>query len=746
MVGLVASLLFCSSCSNTPYPGQTDGDDIIYYTSFSSPPKELDPQLLYSQADGIFASLAYESLFSYHYLIRPLQLVPELATNIPEPTITQTPDGKVSEVRYSFEIQPGVLFADDPCFPGGKGRELTAKDFDFVFKRIADPKTNCPVADSFKHILGLGAYAEKLAAMRKETGEKKVPTAEVDTVKEIAQKCRTFAELCDTLDDQQRALLYEDFISPVDLYAKAGDIEGIQVTGKYTFDLVMDHTYPQILYWLAMPFGSAVAQEAILFYYKGRKTTAEAVGPQEFKQRVVGTGPYRFVWEEFDRESRIVAEKNPTWWGSMYPERKAAVAHFPEEPGEASDEALGIWKKEWAGMPVPQISRVEFYAENEALPRFAKFVQGYYDRSLVPEENFDQVIQSGDELTPEMEDIGIDLSKDAEIHISYLAFNMQDDQVGDPVKFKDPALEAEREKTRERNRKLRQALSLAVDSQEFLRIFYNNLGIPAQSVIPPGISGYDPDYQNPYRAWDPDMKRAKELLAEAGYKNGIDPQTGEALKLSFDVGSASSRARVIWNFFIDNWKKLGVNVEMAATDYNKFQKKMEEGSFQIFYWGWLADYPDPENFLFLLYGPNSGRFGAHRPNHAWYENAEYDALFKRMETIKDEESATWQEDGKTITKSRGEIINEMKAILEDDCPWIPIYHQEDFLLAHRWMQRVKSHPITGSNFRYYFIDKPDRDQARILWNKPVIWPAFILLGLLLAIFVPATITVRKERR
>ena len=726
--GMVASLLWVSGCSNTPYPGHKDTEDVIYYRAYTSPPKDLDPQRSYAQPDGMLLFQCYESLFSYDYLKRPLELIPYLAKSIPEPQITRDADGKVTEVRYSFDIQEGVMFIDDPCFPGGKGREMTVKDFEFAFKRAGDPNTNCPVFDSFKHVMGFAEYAERIAPMR-EAAEKRI------------------AEERKAQGGKKVAANDVPHIDFKKLYEEAGPISGIQLTGKYSFDLVMDHAYPQILYWLAMHFIAAIPHEAVSYYYDGREEIGRGAGPQEFESRPVGTGPYYFVWEEYDPESRMALERNPNWWGSMYPERKSPAAMFPLEPGEPADVENGIWKPEWAGQPVPQIDRVEYYKEAETLPYFAKFMQGYYDRTAIPEENYNQVVApDGNALTPEMAAKGVTLVKDAEIHISYIGFNLGDDDIGAPEKFKDPKKEAEREKYLNRNRKIRQAMSLAIDSEEYLRIFYNGLGIPAQSPIPPGLLGYDEDYKNPYRQYEPDLKRAKELLVEAGLPNGIDPDTGEPFTCTFDTGSASSRARVLWNFFIDSWKEIGINVEMAVTDFNQFQQKVEKGNYQTLYWGWLADYPDPENFLFLLYGPNSGRYGEHKPGYARMEHPEYDALFKRMETLSDEESATWEENGQTVTMSRLDIIKRMKDILAEECPWIPIYHQEDFLLGHEWAKRVKPHPITGSHFRHYIMDKELRDQRRVDWNQPIYWPVWVIIILLALVFVPATLTIRKERR
>lgn len=722
VLGAFCLVFLASSCSNTPYPGVDSELGNIYYSSFREPPKNLDPQVSYTTSDGLFLTLCYERLLGYRYLERPVELIPELAVEVPKAEPLTGPGGEVVGIRYPFEIHSGVHFIDDPCFPGGKGRELKASDLEFVFKRVADPAVNCPVFQSFSYIQGFPEYREKIRTLREEM-EKALMEA-------------------GTAKDDVR-------LSVIELYNRAGPIDGIRVTGDYTFDLILSNSYPQILYWLAMRFVSAVPWEAV-DYYHGREDLFVKGVPMDFTMRPVGTGAYRFQWDEFNRESRIVMVRNENWWGLG--EREVSdVTRFPEEPGSPENVELNIWSEEISGRKLAKIDRVEWYLERESLSRFNKFLQGYYDGSAVPLESFDKVIQN-DELTPGMRSKGIRLVKDFGLDIFYIAFNMQDDTVGAPVKFKNPKLEANREEELIRRRKLRQAMSLAIDSGEYIRIFFNDLGVRAQSPLPPGIIGYDPDYQNPYRQYDPDLKFARQLLEEAGYQNGIDPKTGNPLQMTFDTGSIDTKTRVLFNFYIDSWKRLGLDVELAATDYNQFQEKMQNGNYQVFSWGWIADYPDPENFLFLLHGPNSKRHGAHNPNSAQYESDAYDFLFKKMENLPNEGSATWTEtdpgSGEEVrtTRTRKELIKDLTMILQEDCPWIPNIHSVRYLLYHDWLKSMKPHPLTLSSVKFLDIDGARRAEARRNWNRPIRWPAFALFALIIAFLVPGIVTIRKERR
>ena len=112
------------------------------------------------------------------------------------------------------------------------------------------------------------------------------------------------------------------------------------------------------------------------------------------------------------------------------------------------------------------------------------------------------------------------------------------------------------------------------------------------------------------------------------------------------------KAEVEW--MVRQFAKIGVQLEIRATDYNRFQEKAEKGSLQIFWWGWFADYPDAENFLFLLYGPNSKALtGGNGENSSNYQNAEFDKLFDELKFL---------DDG----PRKQQVIDRMVAITQED--------------------------------------------------------------------------------
>jgi ABC-type transport system substrate-binding protein len=282
----------------------------------------------------------------------------------------------------------------------------------------------------------------------------------------------------------------------------------------------------------------------------------------------------------------------------------------------------------------------------------------------------------------------------------------------------------------DRGRALRQAMSLAIDSEEFLRLFANGRGLPAQSPIPPDLFGYDPTYRNPFRTVDRD--RAAALLVEAGYPNGIDPATGQPLHLTLDVNDTAARSILQFTFFVEEWKRIGIDVELAATDYNQFQDKVRRGAYQLFSWGWVADYPDPENFLFLLYGP-MGRTTSGGPNTANFADPRYDELFVHMRGL---------ENG----AERLALIAAMRDIVQRERPWIELYHPEDYELRQGWLTGVKPAALSLPAVKYYDLDPVTRRRLRAEWNHPVRWPALVLLAVASAFVAPAARRAWRERR
>jgi oligopeptide transport system substrate-binding protein len=576
-------------------------------------------------------------------------------------------DGKVA---YLFELQDNLVYHEDPCFAlGGKGikaRPILADDVAFEIMRIADPSVNSPVPEPFANIDGFREFTARLMQLRKSDSG--------FTARRVREQ-----------------------------YAKAGPIRGVQVESKTKLRIVLSEPYPQILYWFAMPFSTPMPWEAVA-YYNGKN------GHDHLADHPISSGPYRVT--RYDKQAIIVLERNPDWHGARFPGAPGTV--YPNE-GEPGDKEAGRLDSRVTGKPLPFISRIEYRREKESIPTFNKFLQGYYDMSGIIQESFDRVIKE-DHLSPDMVRMGMRLEKAVDPDVYYIGFNMEDPTVGAAAG--------------ERGKKLRQAMSLAVDVKEYTRLFTNGRGVPAQSLLPPGIFGYDAAYRNPYRTVD--LIKAGEILKEAGYPGGVDPQTGKPLKLTFDTADTSATGLLHYQFLVNAWRKLGIDVQIEATNYNKFQEKVRDGAYQIFMWGWVADYPDPENFYFLLWA-EMRRSKNQGPNTSNFSNPEYDRLFMAMRSRNND-------------AERLQIMQRMRAILEDERPWIEFFHRENYTLFHGWMKNVKPSGLSTPMTKYRDIDPKERAQRRSRWNEPILWPVYALLIFALIILVPGIRTYLKERQ
>jgi len=683
LLALALALGGCAEAWNDPYPASDRGGNVLY-TAFTERPKHLDPVQSYSENEARFTQQVYEPPLQYQYLKRPYELVPLAATEVPRPEEVQ--GGKFTV--YTIRIRPGILYQPHAAFvPENHAlaperiaaldspyqlplgtRELTADDYIYQIKRLASPRLHSPI---------FGLMAEYIVGLQ-----------------ELADRLKKFdTRKGDWLDLRKHRL------------------EGVEKVDEHTYRIRLNGRYPQFAYWLAMPFFAPVPWEVEQFFQQpgmAQKNFTLDWWP-------VGTGAYMLT--ENNPNARMVLERNPNYRGEPYPAQ-----------GEPGDAAAGLLAD--AGKTMPFVDRVVFSREKESIPYWNKFLQGYYDSSAIPSDTFDQAVRvsvSGEVgLTPEMQAKGIRLRTSADTSIAYFGFNWLDGVVGGPS---------------ERARKLRQAIAIAVDWEEFISIFLNGRGRVAQDPLAPGIFGQRTGREgiNPLtHVWEDGaaqrrpIEQARRLLAEAGYPDGRDAKTGQPLVLYLDTvgGSPGDKPRFDW--WRRQFAKISLQLEIRDTDYNRFQDKIRKGSQQLFNWGWNADYPDPENFLFLLYGPQS-RARAQGENSSNYVNAEYDALFERLKSMPN-------------SPARQAVIDSMVDIARRDAPWLWGYHPVTYGLSHAWVMNGKPNNMARNNLKYLRLDVDKRAALRGEWNRPVLWPALLILALLVLGVIPAFASYRRRER
>ena len=280
---------------------------------------------------------------------------------------------------------------------------------------------------------------------------------------ELAQELQGELNRIRTERRKEKGALYnqerDEREDPIRLDLDAFPLEGARVVDRYTYQITLKRKYPQFVYWLAMPFFAPLPREADRFYEQAPLIARNL----KLDNRPVGTGPYTL--KTFLPNKEIVLARNENFHEETYPEE-----------GEPEDRGPGLLDD--AGKRLPFIEKVIYKQEKEAIPRWNKFLQGYYDTSGIINEVFDQAVQMNTEgdiaLSDTMQERGIRLLKTVTTMTYYFAFNMLDDVVGGYTP---------------ENQKLRRAISIAVDMEEWVQIFDNGRGIPAQDILPPGIFG-----------------------------------------------------------------------------------------------------------------------------------------------------------------------------------------------------------------------------------------------------------------
>ena len=702
---------------NSPYAAGAETKNVLYTAFTQRSPKYLDPARSYSTDESPYTYNIYEPLYGYHYLKRPYELIPRTALEVTEPTYVDQQGNKlgadaaakdIAESIYDIPLRKGIQYQPHPVFAreadgryrywpltseqltekfvisdfAQQGtRELTAHDYVYAIRRLASPRVASPIFSTLaQHVVGMKEYGTRLR--------------EIDT------------ELRKDLPAGARDLPWLDL--------RSAGFSGVEALDEYTVRIRVKGLYPQFKYWLAMTFVAPIPWEADRFYHQPGMAQRNLT----LNNWPVGTGPYMLT--ESIQNRRHVLSRNPNFRGEPYPCE-----------GEPADRAKGLLDD--CGKMTPFIDRIVFNIEKESIPLQGKFMQGYYDIPQVDrgDTGVAMLVAASDstEKAALYAKHGIQLPTTVEAQMQYFGFNWRDPVVG----------RGDTPEQQVRNRKLRQALSIAFNWEEFVAIFQNDQAQVAYGPVPPGILGYQSGVAgiNPvvYDIIDGKAKRksldqARRLLAEAGYPNGRHVTTGEPLVLYFDSASGAGGSSPTLDWMRRQFAQLGVQLDIRSTDYNRFQEKMARGVAQMYMWGWVADYPDAENFLFLLYGPNvkAEKGGENASN---YVNAEYDALFEKMRDLPD-------------GPEKEQLIAQMTTIVQEDAPWMFGLFPKSGGAFQQWVGNAKPTQMVRNTLQYMKIDSELRSKKRAEWNPPVWWPLLVLFGLLGLLIWPAWRALRAQ--
>ncbi|MBU4200868.1 MAG: hypothetical protein KKG09_01075 [Verrucomicrobia bacterium] len=553
-----------------------------------------DPVKAGDFVSALAVSRIYEGLLQYAYLDRPYRLEPLLAETLPEVSA----DG----LTYVFTIRRGIYFQDDPCFTatGGKGRELTARDFVYAILRVADLKNAST---------GYWAFQDRIVGL---------------------DEFRAASGGAEATDYSQ-------------------SIPGLRAGDSATLTITLKRPYPQILWVLTMPYAFAVPREAVEFY--GR----------DFVNHPIGTGP--FILQSWQRNYRVEYARNPKW---------AATNRGDCYPGTGAEEDRIEGLLADAGRPLPFLDRIVEYVIADDTTKWMMFLDGQLDRfGAISRDNWEAVVTPDRRLNRDLEARGIRLVLRPTLEIYFIGFNMNDPVVG-------------------ANRQLRQALTCAFNTESWIR-FHNQRIIRPTGPIPPGLAGAD---LSPER-FPFDLDRARQLLGEAGYPQGVDPKTGRRLQLTLELASAdSAELRQSTELLVDFMAKIGVVIKPVYNNKPTFFDKIERRQAQMFRLSWSADYPDAQNFLQLFYSPNASP----GPNRTNYSNPAFDRLYEQVRLMPDSPERTAR-------------YRQMANLVIEDCPWLFTHLPLAYGLQQAWVKNVKLHDFPFGMAKYYRVDGEKRRAA-----------------------------------
>jgi oligopeptide transport system substrate-binding protein len=406
---------------------------------------------------------------------------------------------------------------------------------------------------------------------------------------------------------------------------------------------------------LALPATAAVAREV-----------RERYGVQDFARHPVGTGP--FVLKEWLPGSRIVLEANPGFREVRF------------ESVGADDEYSRQILAHMKGVRLPRVGRIEIYVIDEAQPRWAAFLLGEHDYIRpVPEEYADIALPDG-ELAPNLRKKGMRVTPDEIAYVTYTTFNMQETVNGRPNPLGGYAPERVA---------LRRAISMAWRIDDEISILDKHQSRRAQTPLPPSVAGSEPDFVSPTLEYNP--AKAKALLDMFGYVDRDGDgyrENPDGSPLSFDHASVPTVRERQRN---ELWKRSMDDIGLRVT-FDKVAKMPElrgdarVGKIQSMSYGWIADYPDGENFLQLFWKGTIGQ-----ANYTMFDLPEYNALYEKARRL-------------PYGPERYALYDRMVKLILVYVPWMVETFKAQNILMQPWLLDYKKHPFSHEPWRYVDID------------------------------------------
>jgi ABC-type transport system substrate-binding protein len=467
------------------------------------------------------------------------------------------------------------------------------------------------------------------------------------------------------LDPQNRspyAFLFEGKIAGLDRLAadakKTGrfdydaPVAGLEAPDRYTLRIRLTEADFNFSHVLGFSMVGAVAREAIEAY--GDDTNAHPVG----------TGPYQLA--RYVRSSKIVLEKNPGF---------RDLPWHAEAGDDPRDREIAARMQ---GKTIPQIDQVQISVMDEAQSRWLAFQRRETDIEYQLEELAPKFMTMDGKLKPEYTGQGIRMERSVDAEIIYLFFNTQE-KIGGEL---NPLGGFTAEKIA-----LRRAVAMAYNIDDQIRIIRKGQAIRAHYPVPPGVAGHEPQYRNSI-AYDPRLANA--LLDKFGYHRGADgyrrQPDGKPLILKY-YSVPSERDRQFDELMKRSLDAIGVRVEIYKDRFAELIKLANQCRLMMKHAAWIADYPDGDNFMQLLYGPNTGQ-----TNSACYRSPAFDARYEKSRRMPD-------------SAQRNQLYREMTRQMEADTAWLLTDSRYRNVLLQPYVIGYKKSAVNAAEWMYMDIER-----------------------------------------
>ncbi len=428
-------------------------------------------------------------------------------------------------------------------------------------------------------------------------------------------------------------------------------LPGIEVVDRYTLRIRLKEPDLRFLYAFAVPNTAAVAREVV-----------EAYG-QDIGAHPVGTGPYMLAG--YRRSAKIELVANPGYRATTY------VPAGPVPPEFAPIAAALKGKK------LPQVPRIDITIIEEGQSVWLAFANGELDLlDRLPADFVGSALTDG-KLRPELAARGVRHEVLLRPNTRWTYFNMEDPVVGGYTQEKIA---------------LRRAIGMGYDVAEYIRVILKGRGVPAQGPIPPGVVGYDAKQKTSAQRYDPAAARA--LLDRFGYRDRDgdgyrEMPEGKPLVLErWSLPTSLARQED------EQWKKnmdaIGIRIVFRNDRQQELRKMARQGKIPMRTDGWNADYPDAENFMQLLYGPNVGQ-----ENHARFDLPEFNRLYEAARRLPD-------------SPERTALFDRMTELVLAYAPWRLMEHRIEDHLQQPWVRNYQPHPVRFVLWRYLDVEASPR--------------------------------------